>query len=190
MDNDRVLEVVVRMTSSGTPVTGPLRTGVTIYDWNGAGYVRSITQLDPPRFRIQIIQQADRDLAAGNVPNAITLYERALTDGELDNWFNDDPQILRSYTLFRLLTTYAFTENDNLLQIFQATQQDYPDLQTAPVYATLSTTFWNALQLSGNLRSACLEVQAQVTAQPEALALLNRYGQRGPVYTAEQLCPF
>src|SRR5690606_20479349 len=53
-DNDGVIEIIIRMTSTGTAATGPLRTGVMIYDWNGVNYVRSITQLDPPRFRIQV----------------------------------------------------------------------------------------------------------------------------------------
>ena len=190
VDNDRILEIVVRMTSTGTAETGPLRTGVTIYDWNGTVFTRSITQLDPPRFRIQVIHQADQHAAQNNYQTAIELYELSLADTGLSNWFNDDPDVLRSYALFRLLTTYAFTEDEGLLTIFQSIQQNYPDPQTSPVYVTLSNTFWNALQLTGNLRSACLEVQEMVRAQPEALSLLTRYGQSGPIYSAELLCPF
>ncbi|MBZ0296832.1 MAG: hypothetical protein K8L99_30000, partial [Anaerolineae bacterium] len=52
VDNDRVLEIVVRMSNPGTAETGPLRTGVRIYDWNGIAFLNSITQLDPPSFRI------------------------------------------------------------------------------------------------------------------------------------------
>jgi hypothetical protein len=190
VDNDRILEIVVRMTSTGTASTGPLRTGVTIYDWDGSVYRRSITQLDPPRFRIQVVQQADRHLAQNNTQAALDLYELSLADTSLANWFNDDPDVLKSYALFRLLTTYAFTEDEGLLTVFQSVQQNYPDPQTSPVYVTLSNTFWNALQLTGNLRSACLEVQEMIRARPEALSLLSRYGQSGPIYTTEQLCPF
>lgn len=189
-DNDRVLEIIVRMTSTGTPVTGPLRTGVTIYDWNGANYTRSITQLDPPRFRIQVLQQADRNLKRGDTQAAISLYQQALANDELRNWFNDDPDVLKSYTLYRLLTTYAFTENEDLLSLFQTIQQNYPDPSNAPVYVTLSNGFWNALQVTGNLRSACLEVQDIIKARPEVLGLLNRYGENGVKYTANDLCPF
>ncbi|MBZ0303803.1 MAG: hypothetical protein K8J31_28945, partial [Anaerolineae bacterium] len=189
-DNDRVIEIILRMTSSGTPATGPLRTGVTIYDWNGVDYRRSITQLDPPRFRIQVVRQGDRNLAQNDVQEAIALYELSLRDDSLRNWFNDDSEILRSYTLYRLLTAYAFTENDSLLPAFQSIQQTYPDPLNAPIYAQMSNTFWTALQVTGNLRSACLEVQNQVRAQPEAIDLLTRYGGQGPVYTAESLCPF
>ncbi len=189
-DNDRVIEIVIRMTSTGTPSTGPLRTGVTIYDWDGVNYTRSITQLDPPRFRVQVVQQGDRSLARGETQTAVDLYELALRDEELRNWFNDDTEVLRSYTLYRLLTAYAFTEDEDLLPAFQSIQQTYPDPLNAPVFAQMSSTFWNALQVTGNLRSACIEVQNLVRARPEAISLLTRYGGSSPVYTAESLCPF
>lgn len=189
-DNDGVIEIIIRMTSTGTAATGPLRTGVMIYDWNGVNYVRSITQLDPPRFRIQVIREADRHLANNNVSEAISLYELALRDEDLRNWFNDDADVLRSYTLYRLLTAYAFTEHDNLLPAFQSIQQTYPDPLNAPVYALMSSTFWNALQVTGNLRSACIEAQSLARSRPEAIDLLTRYGGQGPVYTPESLCPF
>jgi hypothetical protein len=54
----------------------------------------------------------------------------------------------------------------------------------------MATTYWNALQVTNNLHSACLEVQAIIRERPEALNLLNRYGSRSPTYSAEMLCPF
>lgn len=190
VDNDGVLEIVVRLTSSGTRETGPLRTGVTIYDWNGSIYTRSITQLDPPRFRVQVIQQADRSLARNAVREAISLYELALRDDALANWFNDDAGVLRSYALYRLLTAYAFTEDERLLPTFQNIQQNALEPQSAPVYALMSNAFWNALQMTGNLRSACLEAQNVARTQPDAIGLLTRYSGQTPIYTPESLCPF
>jgi hypothetical protein len=54
----------------------------------------------------------------------------------------------------------------------------------------MSIAFWDALQVTNNLHSACLEVQDIIRARPEALSLLNRYGSRSPTYTADELCPF
>ncbi len=190
IDNDRVTEIVVRQTSRGTSETGPLRTGVTIYDWNGLNYTRSITQLDPPYFRIQVIQEADRNLMRLNVNESIPAYESALNNTSLANWYNDDSAVLNSYTLYRLMTAYAFTEDQRLLSTYQALTQNYPDPATAPVYVTMGVTFWNALQVTNNLRSACLEVQDIIAARPEALGLLNRYGDSSPTYTGNDLCPF
>lgn len=189
-DNDRVLEVIIRMTSTGTASTGPLRTGLMIYDWDGVGYTRSVTQLDPPRFLVQVVQQGDRSMGRGDIDEAIALYELALRDDALRNWFNDDPQVLRSYTLYRLLTAYAFTEHEDLLPTFQSIQQTYPDPLNAPIYVQMSGAFWNALQVTGNMRSACIEAQTIARAQPAAIDLLTRYGGSAPVYTPESLCPF
>lgn len=190
IDNDRVVEIVVRLTSAGTRATGPLRTGVNIYDWNGEAYVLSIIQLDPPRFQIQIIHEADRAFARQEMAQAARLYELARTEPGLRFWLNDEPSILNSYTLYRLILLYAYTEDDRLLPAYQALLQTFPDPLTAPVYVSLANAFWNALQVTNNLRSACIEVQAIISARPEAVSLLNRYGSRSPTYTAADLCPF
>ncbi len=190
IDNDGVLEIAARMTSSGTSQTGPLRTGVRIYDWNGINYLLSITQLDPPRFRIQVIHQADRSVQQRALSAAVDLYQLALNDSGLRNWFDDEADILNTYLLYRLLTVYAFTEDQRLLSVYQAIVTNYPDLQAAPVYASMGAAFWDALQETNNLRSACNAVQAIIETRPEALDLLNRYGSRSPTYIARDLCPF
>ncbi len=190
VDNDRVTELVVRLDNPGDESTGPLRTGVNIYDWNGAVYTLSIIQLDPPRFRIQVLHAADRAFEQLDAEQAIPLYELAVNDTDLRFWYNDEPAILNSYALYRLLLAYAYVEDEQRLSTYQAIIQTFPDPAAAPVYAAMSTAFWDALQVTNNLHSACLEVQAIIAARPEALSLLNRYGSRSPTYTSQDLCPF
>ena len=189
IDHDQVSEVVVRFDQSGDNQTGPLRTGYTVYDWNGVNYVQSVTQLNPPRFRIQVVQEADAAFAAENTDEAATLYNLAL-DPALENWYNDDAQTLQAYTLYRLLLTYAFSGDDRALQTQQTIQSTYADTAAAPPYAQMALEFWNAFQITNNLHSACLKAQEVILARPEALTLLNRYGSRSPTYTATDLCPF
>jgi hypothetical protein len=190
VDNDQVSEVVVRLSDPGNSVTGPLRTGVNIYDWNGASYVLSIVQLDPPRFKIQVIQEADRAFARLDTQQAISLYQQAQTNTDLRFWLNDEPAVLDAYIFYRLVVMYAYTEDDDLLPTYQAAIQSAPDPATQPVYIAMIDAFWNALQVTHNLHSACVEVQAIISARPEAVGLLNRYGSRSPVYNASDLCPF
>lgn len=190
VDNDNVLEVVMREDNPGTAATGPLRTGVNIYDWNGTNYVLSIVQLDPPRFQIQVVQEADRAFARQDAEQAITLYNLALSDTDLRFWTNDEPTTLKAYIYYRLLVAYAYTEDDNLLSTYQAALAAFPDAATAPVYIALINTFWNGWQVTNNLNSACREVQAIIASRPEAISLLNRYGSRSPIYSAQDLCPF
>lgn len=190
IDDDRVQEIVVRLTDDGNATTGPLRTGVTIYDWNGVVYTLSIIQLDPPAFQIQLVHEADRAFARQDMEAAIVQYGRALTDPTLRFWLNNEPVFLRQYVTYRLILAYAFTENENLLTTYQQVLTENPDPTVASVYVALTNAFWNGLQVTNNLHSACLEVQAIITQRPEAIDLLNRYGSRSPTYTAQELCPF
>ncbi|MBZ0286801.1 MAG: hypothetical protein K8I30_04245, partial [Anaerolineae bacterium] len=190
VDRDQVSEVVVRLSDPGNSVTGPLRTGVNIYDWNGASYVLSIVQLDPPRFKIQVVHEADKAFARLDTQQAISLYQEAQTNTDLRYWLNDEPAILSAYIYYRLVVMYAYIEDDDLLATYQAAIQSSPDPAAQPVYIAMLDAFWNALNVTHNLHSACLEVQAIISARPEAVGLLNRYGSRSPTYTASDLCPF
>lgn len=191
IDSDQVSEIVVQLENDGTAETGPLRTGTHIYDWDGGLYVLSIIQLDPPRYRIQVVHEADRAFIRLDMNAAVPLYLLALDAGQpLRYWFNDEPAILQSYALYRLLLAYAYTENEQRLAVLQDITALFPDANSAPVFVTMAQTFWNTLQVTNNLRTACQEVINVVRARPEALDLLNRYGSRSPTYSAQSLCPF
>lgn len=191
VDNDRVTEIVVRLTDDGNVTTGPLRTGTLIYDWSGIAYVLSIPELDPLRYRIQVLHEADRAFARYDMPAAIDLYSITLsTDSDLRNWYNNEPEILRAYALYRTLLAYAYMDDDRLLIAFQDLSTLYPDPAAAPVYVALAATFWNNLQVTNDLNSACTDVRAQIETLPDALDLLNRYGTENPTYNAVALCPF
>jgi hypothetical protein len=189
-DDDQVTEVIARFTFTGDAETGPLRTGFTVYDWNGVVYTRSITQLEPPRFRVQVVRQADAALRAGNTTEAEGLYRLAATDDLLDNWQNDDSTVLRAYALYRLLITQAAAGSPLAAETAALITQGLPDEMTAPIYPALARRFWDAYSSSRDLRAACLAVLDLAVLRPEAIALMNRYGETAPRYTADDLCPF
>jgi hypothetical protein len=190
IDSDQVAEIVVRLRNPGDIASGPLRTGVNIYDWNGAVYTLSIVQLDPPRFTIQIIHEADRAFAQQDMAKAIPLYELALADTSLEDWYGDDGEILPSYILYRLLLAYAFVEDGRALDVHQQMIDAYPDPTFRPVFAQMTDVFWNALQVTNNLHSGCVEVGQIIRDRPDTLDLLNRYGDQSPTYSETALCPF
>jgi hypothetical protein len=191
VDQDSVQELLVRMDDPGDSETGPLRTGFTVYDWDGFLYTQSITQLDAPRFRIQVIHQGDSAFQAGDFEEAASLYDLAINNTSLEPWHSgDETPVLQSYALYRLMLVYAFIEDERLAQTVQAIFQNFPEVTAAPVYAELAVTFWNAYQATNNLNSACVSVKDVIAVRPEALDLLNRYGSRSPTYTADDVCPF
>ena len=190
IDDDDVSEIVIRMERFGSLATGPLRTGVNIYDWNGNLYVLSIIQLDPPRYRIQLIHAADRQFTAGNMAEAVSLYQQVLGNEELRTWLDDEIPILDSYTLFRMLVARTFSGDSQAQEVYQYILDDFPDPEQTPVYVEMSRIFWDTFQVSNNLTTACRAVQDLIDERPEAVNLMNRYGSRNPTYTAETFCPF
>lgn len=193
-DDDRVEEVVVSLDDNGTSATGPLRTGINIYDWNGSAYVLSITQLDPPRYRIQYVHEADKAFSRQSMREATQLYTLALSETEdFGYWFNDGSDTVRSYAFYRLVLVYAFNNDPQNLfaTIAQMNATFASDEQgVQPVYAEMANRFADVLTITNDLHEACVEVQAIIADNEDALTLMNRYGSRSPTYAALDLCPF
>jgi hypothetical protein len=190
IDDDGVTEIILRLESSGTSATGPLRTGVYIYDWDGSAYVLSIVQLDPPRYRVQIIHEADRKFARGNYAEAAELFQVAVDDDSLRAWYNDESPLLRTYALYRLLLARSSMEGADLFPTYERIIASITEGETYPVYIDLGHIFWEAYQSTADTSQACRQVQQVIAERPEALEHLNRYGRRSPTYSAGFLCPF
>ncbi|MBK8024819.1 MAG: hypothetical protein IPK19_26230 [Chloroflexi bacterium] len=190
IDGDRVGEIIARFENPGDSTTGPLRTGFTAWDWDGQSYVRSITQLDPPRFRIQVIHEADAAFAAEDYAQAIPLYQLAADDTALENWLPDDNVVLKAYALYRLLLAYSYNDDPRRIEVQGRLISEYPDTAAAPPYVQMGLEFWNGLQVTNNLRAGCGEALEVVNARLDAIGMLNRYGDRAPLYDATTLCPF
>lgn len=191
IDGDEVSEIVVRLESSGNASTGPLRTGTNIYDWNGEEYLLSIIQLDPPRFLIQVIHEADRAFANRDLAEAISLYELALNDDNLGLWYDTEADFLRSYVYFRLLVAQTFGQSAGQVPTFQTIQTEYADADPLPIFIEAAEIFLETYQSTANPAAACEIVQTlfEQRVDNNALDLLNRYGSRSPTYDLQDICP-
>lgn len=195
VDNDNVAELVINLDSNGNTTTGPLRTGVNIYDWDGSAYTLSIIQLNSPRYHIQVVQEGDKAFSKLNMAEAIELYWLALNASDLRYWFNDGPVTVTSYAYYRLILAYAYQSNNQISEVIARLNADFPvteevPLEDQPIYARMAYTFLNALQISGDMHVACVETLAIARNDETALSLMNRYGSRSPVYTLLDLCPY
>jgi hypothetical protein len=197
IDNDDVAEVIVTLENNGTSTTGPLRTGTHVYDWNGSVYTLSIVQLNPPRYAIQVLHEADRRFNQLRMADAESLYRLVLeNDDTYGYWFSDGRRTLLGYVLYRLIVANLYLrDNDELPALYGRLAEAFPILpdtqpDTLPVYTEMAYTFWTTYDTSRDLHLACEEVRRTIERRPEALDLLNRYGSRSPTYTALDLCPF
>lgn len=196
-DSDSVLELIVPLENNGTSETGPLRTGLNIYDWNGELYLLSFIELNPPRYRIQVVQEGDKAFANFDPESAIRSYEVAIDpDANLGYWFNDGAETVISYAYYRLILAYAYEGNGgavvntltNLNDIFPREPEQV--LDNLPVYVHLSNVFVQALEETNQLSIGCARVLDVIDVREEAITLVNRYGRASPVYRALDLCPF
>lgn len=196
IDNDDVAEIVITLDNRGTSETGPLRTGVNIYDWDGSVYTLSIIQLDPPRYIVQLAHEADRLFGRLQTREAATLYRQALDDEDLRYWFNDGPNTLIPYILYRIILTDTFNGDfENRQTIVGQLNEEYPiDANTnparLPVYVEMAYAFLAGWDATNNISNACQQVRDVIESRPEAVELLNRYGSRSPQYVPNDLCPF
>jgi len=194
VDGDLVQEIVINMQSNGNSVTGPLRRGVHIYDWNGSSYVLSIVQLEPPRYYIQIAHEGDRQFSQLRMAEAAAAFQLLAESEGLRYWFNDEAEWLRSYALYRQLLAYAYLNDPRQGDVFAEIITQFPLVEggeeTLPVYAQMAYRFLEAVQRGEGLHQACREVLQIVDERREALTRLNRYGSRSPTYSALDLCPF
>lgn len=197
IDNDQVNEIVFALDSNGNSATGPLRTGVNVYDWNGSNYRLSYFELDPPRYHIQVVQEGDKFFSRLEMFDAVSLYELALDEDEnFGYWFNDGATTVDSYALYRLVLAYSY--NSQGLQISNTLariNERFPleegeTEEDLPIYVQLTRIFADSLTITNSLRAACTEVRDFLETDDQALNLLNRYGSRSPTYTALDLCPF
>lgn len=193
IEPDEVYELIIRLSDDGDETTGPLRTGTIIYDWNGTVYVPSIPRLDAPEYRIQLIHQADRYFAEQDMIQAGLLYEDAITDDDLEDWWDEEKPTLVAYAFYRLILARAFADDgdDQLNGLFQLMRETFPETEPAPLFVELSRLFLENFIASRDISAACGTILPVIEAQPqETLDLLNRYGNRSPTYTANDLCPF
>lgn len=195
-DSDSVIELIVNLDNNGTAATGPLRTGTNIYDWNGELYVLSRIQLNPPRYRIQVVHEGDRLFSQLEMQDALRLYDLALDDDDLRYWFNDGPVTVISYALYRQILAYAYLgDGAGIIETLTQVNDTFPleegeTQDDMPVYVQMANIFVNRLQETNDLNSACQAVQAIIDERDEALGFINRYGVRSPTYTALDLCPY
>jgi hypothetical protein len=195
VDQDGVLELVVNLTSRGNSRTGPLRTGVNIYDWDGSVYTLSIIQLDPPRFRIEVVHEGDKAFSRQDYAAAAEAYRLALEDEGLRAWYNDETETVLSYALYRLILAYALTSDGRINDALARLNAQFPlapnaDPAKLPPFVLMAYRWSDSYARSGDLHAACLDTLSIVQERPEVLRLLNRYGSRSPSYAALDLCPF
>ena len=198
---------------------GPWRGKQVVFTWDGIHFLYSSLEIDPPIYRFQAVQDADRYFLTGDYDRALQLYQDAIFSDALEWWSKDrmrylsdafssaysgapapippDPdygeyQALSAYARYRILVLYAVQGWMTFAsQEFEAIRTKFPEGEIGHPYAVLATEFWTGYERSGDLAAACSLAVSYAREHPEILGPLGdiNHGLQSHIYAPEDICP-
>lgn len=172
----------------GTPIWSeysngfPWRSEWNFFRWDGINYLLYRKIFNPPVYRFQAIQDADRFFSYGEIEKAIDLYTQVINDPDL-KWYSYElqqflsylssyppdsstltkPAIdteeyfnLSAYARFRLLLISLLKGKERQAEnIYKQIQKQYPQGQPGSIFAEMATIFWDEYSTSKDLSTAC-----------------------------------
>lgn len=190
-DGDGLVEFQVHGGTIGSAGAGVVRPRTEIWRWDGSAIVLSNTVLDPSGYRHHILYEANDRLAAGDLAEALRLYEAAINDGALRNdGFVHSPEdtyaAISQFAAFRLilidLLRGAPVRASERLAWLQAT---YPGTAAAQAAAQLVAN-WSG---PASLESICEVIEADLAAWDNPTGALADMGYGNPSLGAADFCP-
>jgi hypothetical protein len=213
-DGDGTLELeLTNGVGRGYMDSGPQRRRVDTWAWDGSAFLLSHSEYEPPAYRFQAVQDGDAASLRGEYGQAMDLYQRAISDGDLLGWSRrqlwpddayggsptptPDPgerSRLSAYAHYRIMLLHLLHgKRDEALVAYRALGDGFPSGNPGHSYAALGTAFWEAQAASGGLRDGCAGAVEYARAHvAEILEPLGSgfYGTAQRDYQPEDVCPF
>lgn len=170
---------------------GPYRRTTRAWSWDDArsAFLPAADTLEPPRYRIHLIHDADAALEAGEPEQAMSLFQKAIEDDGLMDWPSSDSRAaLTAYAAYRMVLAHLAldspTEAEAVLDTYLAGASD-PGAPFASLARLLLTGFAGA-----SLPAACDTVRETAEQDPDSVLAALDYGYANRTYTVDDLCPF
>jgi hypothetical protein len=186
--------VAVTGTAIGSAGAGPFRRLTRTWTWDSASQVFHLAseELEPPRYRIHALLDADAAARRGDLQAALDLYHRVVLDESLQDWLDPETERanLTGYAMFRTVETYLRMHDEGDAQkAFGILQNQYPSGTVGEAYAAMAREFWDVYGEAGNATSSCQAAVAFAEAHAEEILAPLAFGYANPVYTAADVCP-
>ena len=191
-----------------------------VFTWDGIHYLYSSIELEPPTYRFQAVQDADRYFLMGEYEKALELYQDVIFSEKLDWWSpekqrfigdsffanmagietptpppsnNDEYFELATYARYRIVLHHlarGWISDANIT--YTTLIEKSPEGSPGYPYASMATILWNEYQKSSSLELSCISVIDFVQSHPEILDVLGSYehGSQSHRYVSEDVCPF
>jgi hypothetical protein len=196
-DADGIFDILVTATGAGSVGAGPPRE--ITYTWSFralSGYWEELSVIrQPPVFRIHAVFDADEAAFRGDYEEALTLYERVISDPGLMEWMDlqTEKRTLAAYAYFKSVIVNRIAGEPSTAQArLEQAQSLYPQGDQMHLFVEMAEIF-EQIYGQGNNESAaqrgCQAVRDFVDRNPQILAMFD-YGYGNPQYTAEDICPW
>lgn len=182
LDGNGTQELIVRNQVLSVRLRGysPWRATIETYKWNGVIFLWDRTEIEPPVYRFQAVQDADRLALLGEYEKALDLYQAVISDTRLSAWApeNYQEQIetegqrtptptpipliqeeydhLAAYAYYRILLLHVIQGDLASAQhVYETLQEKFPKGEAGYLYVEMAKAFWEEYRSSGSTREAC-----------------------------------
>jgi hypothetical protein len=189
---DGLADFVVHGGGIGSVGAGIVRTWAEVWSWDGAAVTLREKRLDPTQYRHHILYEANDLMAAGNLDQALFLYEQAINDGRLVTapFFNrteaEAKSAIDQFAAFRLILI-DLLHNDPARAAGRLAwlEGTYPGSAAAQGAAMLANG-WTGQEGQAAL---CAQIESTLAALPDPTGALADMGYGNPSLSAADYCP-
>jgi hypothetical protein len=199
---------------------GPWRGRRVVFSWDGLHYLYSALEMDPPKYRFQAVQDADRFFLMGDYSLAEGVYQAVVSSNQLDWWTPERVRFLldesfakaagrptpvppeedeteypklAAYAGYRLILLNAVRGDIGSVEgLYADLLKDHPYGSDGYPYVILADRFLENYRATGDPARACEQVVKYIQSVEGLLAPLgdSNHGGQSHIYEAADLCPF
>jgi hypothetical protein len=180
-------------TGFGSVGAGPyrVRTRTWSYDPASSRWMVSGEALEPPRYRIHALHDADAAFRAGDYETAIALYQRVINDQALLDWV--DPPLeqadLGAYARFKLIVLYTQSGQPAELERYFDELKAGPAVGNWQDYTDMADSYLQGAAISSQGCPAARDYTETHADQILTPLGSTAFGYANPDYTPEDVCP-
>jgi hypothetical protein len=209
LDNDGIKELVVIGETVGHLDYAPPRGITQTFSLQDQTYKLINTELALPQYRIEVLDDAQRALDAGDLEMAAQLYVQAATDDSLGDVYSmniappniaeemgfteiDYPgEYQRAFAFFRLAALQAVADDeDGVSNTLAQLQQTFPEETPGSEFVVLTPILTTSLLQGRGQESACGQVLTHIRINFPDLDIHYYWGGNSAWYRNETICPF
>lgn len=169
---------------------GPYRIVTRTWEWDAGeeAFIPRADVVEPPRYRIHAVHDADAAFDRGDLPGSLALYERVLNDHSLLEWpsMGGGREALEAYAAYRSVFVYLFSDFPAAAEAEFEARFEGTGLENSP-YGELARLLLTRFA-EVDLEAACAQVRQRVSADPGSFLGALEYGYENKAYTADDFC--